>query len=316
LNDLKFVGRWTAILCTIGLTASSLAAQGPARPAARGAPSLLADATFHPGAYEPVRVFLAKGFKYRVEFSEPGIQLEMRSYEGKALPFVLQVNYGADVSGRSVFELRPQVDGEIEFRPVFVESGRAIRFQLWDASTDHSNEPSGDPTDTLSHEFGLMVEAGSHGAYVNQLDSYGGKGSSSAACLAIRTGPGILARVWGCIAGLELATGGIGGTVPWLYMEPRVRFVGSRRPGGVRVDGGALLRLAVRATSSKLTVAQDPSGTALDGIGIYAGVQTMEAGGGGWTLVASLQAQHLSSRASGSSGADTKAFRITFGRFF
>ena len=304
------------IALALSLLAPALSAQGAQRPVARGAPSLLADATFHPGAYEPVRVFLARGTKYRVEFSEPGIQMDMRSYEGKALPFIIDVNYGADVSGRSVFELRPQVDGVVEFRPAFVESGRAVRFQLWNAATDHSRDATNDPTDSLPLEFGVMVEAGSHGAYVNQLMNYGDKGSSTAACFALRTGPGILSRVWGCAAGIEIAGGGIGGAVPWFFIEPRVRLVGSRRRGGIRLDSGVLLRLAKRARDNKRPVAQDPSGEALDGVGIYAGVQTLESGSGGWGLVASLQAQHISSRASGSSGADTKSFRVTFGRFF
>jgi hypothetical protein len=118
------------------------------------------------------------------------------------------------------------------------------------------------------------------------------------------------------MAGVEVATGGFNGAVPWFFIEPRVRVVGSRRRGGVRLDGGALLRLAKRATDNKRPVVEDPSGEALYGAGIYAGVQTLESGSGGWTLVASLQAQHITSRAAGTSGAGTASFRVTFGRFF
>jgi hypothetical protein len=296
---------------------SVVAAQdAPRPPTARGAPALLADATFTPGTFEPIRIFLARGIVYRAEFSEPGIQVEMRSYEGKSLPFVLSVNYGADVSGRTIVELRPQVDGEIEFRPVFVASGRAVRFQLWNVLDDHTRDLADEPGEHTPWEFGLMAEFGSHGRYVNRLVTYGHSGSTSAACVAIRRGPGILRRAWGCVLGVESDDGGLDGRIAYLYVEPRVRVIGGRRPGRPTIDAGVLLRFAGRITEQTGTVVEDPSGPTTYGVGLYAGAQYWESGGGGWTIAGSVHLQQITSRAEGSSGAGTTVAQLTVGRFF
>src|SRR5690242_16365049 len=98
--------RPTIALCIAAALAAAipLSAQAPTR----DRPGLLADETFSEGGFEPVRVFLARGTIYRVEFSEPAVILSMRSWESKPLPFVVTVNLGPDATGRTNYELRPQ----------------------------------------------------------------------------------------------------------------------------------------------------------------------------------------------------------------
>ena len=283
----------------------------------RDAPALLADETFSEGGYDPVRVFLARGTVYLVEFSEPAVLLSMRSWEGKPLPFVVTVNLGPDATGRTNYELRPQVDGVIEFKPELVQSGKAVRFRLWSLGDgSHADYLASDARPPVRWEFGFMVERAHHGEYVNSLYRYAEAGSSTSICAAMRYGPGILERVWGCMVGIDWETGGAEFRTKYLYTEPRIRALETQLANGVRLEAGISMRYGKRLAEPVKADTVERVGTALYSLGGYAGLQLRERTIGTWTLLASLNAQHVTGRSDKANGAGTTAFRVSLGKFF
>ncbi|HWA40042.1 MAG TPA: hypothetical protein VG712_00425 [Gemmatimonadales bacterium] len=293
-------------------TATPLSAQAPDR----DRPALLADETFSEGGFDPVRVFLARGTVYRVEFSEPAVILSMRSWESKPLPFVVTVNLGPDATGRTNYELRPQVDGVIEFKPEYVQSGKAVRFRIWSLGDGSHGVHAAAAHRPVRWEFGVMVERAHHGAYVNSIIRYAEAGGSSSICAAIRNGPGILERLWGCIVGLDWETGGAEFRTKWMYTDPRIRVVQQQLANGVRVEAGISMRYGQRLAEPTKADTVERIGTSMYSVGGYAGLQLRERTIGTWTILATMNAQHVSGRNDKANGAGTTAFRLTLGKFF
>lgn len=303
------------VVAALLLAASPSTAQVTPAPT-RDTPALLADETFSEGGFDPIRVFLARGNVYLVEYSEPAVLLSMRSYEGKPLPFVVTVNLGPDASGRTNYELRPQVDGVIEFRPEYVASGKAVRFRIWSLGDGSHGGYVAVEHRPVRWEFGVMVERAHHGEYVNSIIRYAEPGSSTSLCAAIRRGPGILERVWGCLLGIDWETGGAEFRTKWMYTDPRIRVLERPLANGVRVEAGISMRFANRLSEPMKADTIERIGTSMYSVGGYAGLQLRERTIGTWTLLATMNAQHVSGRNDKATGAGTTAFRLTLGKFF
>lgn len=297
-------------------TAAPLTAQRAAPPPSRDHPGLLADETFSEGGFDPVRVFLARGTIYRAELSEPALVLNMRSWESKPLPFIIDITHGADVSGRTVYELRPQVDGVVEFKPEVVTSGKAIRFRIWSLGDGSRGEYLATESPPVRWEFGVMLERAHHGEYVNSVIRYAEAGSSTSICAAIRKGPGILERVWGCVIGLDWETGGAEFRTNWVYTDPRIRVLERELANGARIEAGISMRYGQRLAEPIKPDSVEHIGISMYSVGAYAGLQLHERTIGTWTILATMNAQHVGGRNDKAPGAGTSVFRLTLGKFF
>ena len=231
--------RLLSSLFLIGVTLlpRALAAQGPGW-------TLLADRTYHGGSFEPARIFLARRFKYRLEFSEPGVLIQMRSYEGKSVPFARLLGDGPGVSGETQFELAPNSDGIIEFNAVDGVAGVATRFRVWQLPEPAEVEVPSDDIGGSPVEFGVIIHGGAHLPYLADSFTYAHQGSVGEGCLAIRGGSGILERLNGCIVGYARLSGGFRYALAFTFTEPRFRIVGSPVHQGLTLSAGALLRFS------------------------------------------------------------------------
>jgi hypothetical protein len=294
----------TALALTGSLLAASLL-QAQDAPVDSTSRVLVTELTFHSSTYEPIRLFLAGGRIYRAQFTQPELLLQMRSYEGKQLPMIVSVNLGPDASGRTDFEIRPRMDGEYEFRPVYVYAGTPIQFQLW--LEPKERDPAGPSVAAASQgvEFGVEVSAGVHGAYENGIYHYGAAGGSLSACGAIRNIGGAEGRLWGCFAGVELEKAGGDSTWTYLYMQPRLRLLGTRSS----FDGGVLLHVATG------TVAHGRA-SGKYGVGLYAGYRERRVDGGGWTALGTLTLLTVSGSDATASGAGSWGANFGVGRYF
>jgi hypothetical protein len=288
------------------LLAPALAAQTSPPPDGPGS-RLLVDVTFHSQTYEPIRIFLASGRKYRAQVTEPNLILQVRSYEGKQLPMVVSVNLGADASGRSDVELRPRVDGEFELSPIYVYAGRPVRFQLWALPLPDEVPAKVATPVTGGLEFGLELSAGSHGEFQGSLENYGEAGTSLTACGAFRGVGGVAGRLWGCAVGVEVEEGATDGNFTYVYTEPRFRFLGGA--GGFPIEGGVVLRL-------DFGDAKDGRGAGKYGFGLYAGYQQWRTNGGGLTLIGSLISFRVNASDPNASGASAWSGNLGLGYFF
>lgn len=229
---------------------------------------LLEDVTYHAGGFEPFRIFLARGVKYRAEFSEPNVIMQMRSYEGKSVPFARLIGDGPDVSGATTYEIVPNSDGVIEFRAVDAIPGTATRFRLWEVK-EPVEEVAGE-----SHappvEFGVLLRAGEHPAYVTDSFTYAHSGKVAEGCLAIRGGGGILARLGGCIVGFSHLTGGNRYVLDFAFTEPRFRIIGPAIHAGLTPSAGAMVRLSSFVGTSQTGPQTPPlSARVTAGFGLY-----------------------------------------------
>lgn len=234
---------------------------------------LLADVTYHAGDFEPFRIFLARGIKYRMEFSEPKVVLQMRSFEGKSVPFVRLIGDGPGASGETDFELAPNSDGVIEFRAVDGVPGTAVRFRLWQVTPPAERDLSDTASSGPRVQVGLIFRVGTHFDYVADSFTYAHKGSVAEGCLAIRAGGGLLDRLGGCVVGYSHLSGGLRYVLDFAFTEPHVRILGpAPRPGTV-LSAGALIRLSTFVGTSEPSPKSPPLGSRVrGGIGIYGAV--------------------------------------------
>lgn len=297
--------RATALLGLIAI-APRLAAQA-SPPIDTSGVKLLADETFHSQSFQPIRIFLASGRRYRVQFSEPNITLQLRSYEGKQLPMIMNVNYDSDASGRTDLELRPRVDGEFEFKPVYVYAGRPVRFQLWVMLRADEVPPAAPHAEGGRIAFGLEVAAGSHGKYDNSVDSYGEAGGTATVCAAVRGLGGLSGRLWGCALGVEVEGGSSEGNFTYIFLEPRFRFLGGG--GGFPLELGGALRLGAGGDA-------DGRSGGKYGIGVYTSYQPGRANGGGLSAIATVLSQRVNASDPNESGAAAVTWSVGLGWFF
>lgn len=84
--------------------------------AARAQGARVLDHTFNAAVGEPVRVFLAKDVKYRVEVDATNIQLQIRPINlSIQTPRVDPLLAGASATGMTMYTVTPHQDAEYEF---------------------------------------------------------------------------------------------------------------------------------------------------------------------------------------------------------
>jgi hypothetical protein len=268
--------------------------------------TLITDLTFHSNSYEPIRLFLAGGRIYRAQFTQPDIVLQMRSYEGKQLPMIVTVNLASDASGRTDFEIRPRMDGEYEFRPVYVYSGNPIRFQLWLEPRPGEGEHLSARTAVQGVEFGAELSVGVHGSYENGANNFGGKGASYSGCVTVRNLGGEQGRIWGCMLGVEFEMAGGDTAWTYLFIQPRIQILGG---GASTFNGGVAIHIASGSASHGRAAGKY-------GMGIYAGYRERREAGGGWTVTGSLLGFRVNADDAASSGAGSWGATFGVGRYF
>jgi hypothetical protein len=267
------LGLLASLLCAPML----LAAQNPPPPPADTGNITLIDVTLHPGEYEPHTIFLQKGLVYRISFSGPGVDVRVRSYQGKQLPFVVPLTNEIDASGTSEYELYPQSDGDIEITEVFNALKVPVTFRLWrDARATERGRRSADEG---FWELGVDGLAGWHGDFKADSSTAGG-GATIGGCLAVRNGPGPLGFLNGCIFGVErLASSTSSGF--FLFTEPEIRLSNRRRTdSGWKFEWGLLVRYA--------SFGSDNDGGNLGGgnfgFGAYLARDQRDLNGNGWRV--------------------------------
>ncbi|HEY4320300.1 MAG TPA: hypothetical protein VGM77_03895 [Gemmatimonadales bacterium] len=91
-------------------------AQDTSSVAARAQAARVLDHTFNAAVGEPVRVFLAKDVKYRVEVDGTNIQLQLRPINlSIQTPRVDPMFSGASATGMTMYTVTPHQDAEYEF---------------------------------------------------------------------------------------------------------------------------------------------------------------------------------------------------------
>jgi hypothetical protein len=291
---------------------------------------LLEDVTYHAGDFQPFRIFLARSLRYRAQFSEPNVVLEMRSYEGKSLPFVRNVdnaNTGPDAAGRTQVELAPTTDGIIEFRAVDGVPGTATHFQLWQIAPglEGAADSSIAPSRPLPIEFGIIATAGKHGPYDLRDSSFIDGGAVIEGCLAVRGGPGAFERLGGCVIGFSHQGGYPSGTLDLVFFEPHIRLLGAPLRVGRTIDAGVLLRVTdyVGHQHPDSLASSISSGFNL-GVGLFGAIESRRAGRGGAEVNAAVVLDQLvgagrpgvAFTTTPRSTANTVIFRIGGGWFF
>lgn len=225
-------------------------------------PVVVLDITIDPNVHEPYRVFLERGALYKAHFSQDGAVLQLRSYRGLQLPFVVNVTSGGFSSGETEYELYPQADGEIEFRPVFNAANVPIRFVLTLVRRSADGPGRLSATGTDEWMVGMEVLGGYHTALADDFS-----GALYEGCITARRGPLRRSIISGCVFGVGSidAAGENGITV--LFLEPRVRLWAS---GGKMAPPATELGVSYRIGFASL---QGPGATngggSIFGPGVY-----------------------------------------------
>ncbi len=210
------------------------------------------DLLIDPTVNEPYRIFMAKGIVYRASFSQPGVSIRMRSYDGKQLPFVVALTQLGDASGRSELEIYPQSDGEIEFRATFNDQSIPVRFRLWQ---DVNATARGRRSAAEGFwEIGLETFAAYYGPASVDGETSGSAGTSLGGCFSFRNGPGALGRLNGCAFGMEVFAGdGEALDRTRFYIEPRLRlFGGASDHHGWADEAGVLLSVGTMEAGTSI----------------------------------------------------------------
>lgn len=259
----------------------TLAAQNPPASVPDTGNVTLLDVTVHPGEYEPHTLFLQKGIVYRISFSGPNIQIKMRSYQHKQLPFVVELTNDVDATGGSEYELYPQSDGDIEFSAVDVGGTVPVTFRLWKDA--RSTERGRRSADEGYWELGVDALVGWQGRYSAIAD---GAGMTLGGCLSVRNGPGPLGWINGCIVGAEGLTGPRGGFR--FFSEPEIRLSNGRRTDtGWKNEWGLLVRINI--------IVDGGDGANLlagrFGYGAYLARDLRDLNGSGWRITLAARAE-------------------------
>lgn len=254
---------------------------------------LLEDRTYHGGDFEPFRIFLARGLKYRVEFSEPNVVLQMRSYEGKSVPFARLIGDGPTASGETDYEIVANSDGVIEFRAVDGVPGTATRFRLWQVGPHRELPP--DSTGAASLEFGAILRGGAHLPFLSDSFTYAHAGAVIEGCVALRGGGGILQRLGGCVLGYEHLSGGLHYNLNFVFVEPRFRILGPPLRTGTSLSAGGVVRISSFVGTFDSSATAPPLGArARAAIGLYGAFDQRGTSGGGWQVEAEMLIENIS----------------------
>lgn len=96
--------------------------------------AMVLDYTFNAPVGEPIRVFLAKGIKYRAEVQGTGLQLQLRPMESSVQAPQLQSLLGSrtgSASGETLYTILPRADAEYQFITVGGQAGRSVKLRLY-----------------------------------------------------------------------------------------------------------------------------------------------------------------------------------------
>jgi hypothetical protein len=289
-----------ALLATLALLSRApiVAAQHPADLV------LLEDRTYHGGDFEPFRIFLARGLKYRVEFSEPNVVLQMRSYEGKSVPFARLIGDGPTASGETDYEIVANSDGVIEFRAVDGVPGTATRFRLWRVGPHR--EVAQDTTSSPV-EFGVILRGGAHLPFLADSFTYAHAGSLAEGCIAVRGGGGILQRLGGCILGYAHMSGGLHYDLNFVFIEPRFRILGPPLRSGASLSAGGVLRINSFVGTSDSGGTSPPLGAVgRAAIGLYGAYDQRGKRRHGWQVEVDVLIENISADLDPSTAAITR----------
>ena len=274
--------RLSGLLATLVVLPYSLSAQTPSPPPPDSGNVTLLDITVHPGEYEPHIVFLQKGIVYRASFSGKGVEIRLRSFQGRQLPFVVALSNDVDATGGSEYELYPQSDGDVEFTEVFNAEKVPVTFRLWKDA--RSTERGRRSAEEGFWELGVDGLVGRRGNFSPQA---GGSGTTFGGCLSVRNGPGVLGWLNGCILGAEGLTGQQG--VFFFFSEPEIRLSNGRRTdAGWKNEWGLVARVNIFADGG--------DGNYLDeghfGNGAYFARDQRDLNGRGWRLTLIVRADN------------------------
>lgn len=266
----------------------TLAAQNPPAAAADTGNVMLLDITVHPGEYEPHIVFLQRGIVYRASFSGQGVEIRVRSFAGRQLPFIVSLTNSVDASGGSEFEIYPQSDGDIEFTEAFNGDKVPVTFRLWKDA--RSTERGRRSAEEGYWELGIDGLVGWHGDFDAQDGGAAGAGGTVGGCLGVRNGPGPLGAINGCIVGAEWKVSGRVKGV-FFFTEPQIRLSHGRRTDtGWRYDWGLLFRYAAFADGSD----DGNFSPGMFGVGAYVARDLRDLNGRGWRITFTARSDNMS----------------------
>lgn len=283
------------------------------------ADAVILDISVDPAANERHTAFLQKGVVYRAYFSEEGVILRMRSPQNKQLPYVVDVSRGPDATGGTEFEVYPQADADVEFS-VVLPAQVPVHFRL--VSDSRATERGRRSAEEGYWELGLDALVGWHPDLASEGSYPVAAGRTVGGCLSVRNGAGPLARLHGCIGGLEWMGGGIDENLLALFTEPRIRvFGGGRDHSHWGLETGLVARLSVTATVSNFGNFGNPQ----HGFGAYVALdQRSTSEGKGWrfTLVGRMD-RYPTARTASTPPFETKegytwlpGFQFGFGRYW
>jgi hypothetical protein len=98
--------------------------------------AMVLDHSFNAPVGEPVRVFLAKGVKYRAVVSGDGIQLVLRSVAGSVQqPLIEPFMAGESAAHETVYNITPRADAEYEFVTNGGTAGTSVSLHVYAVKT-------------------------------------------------------------------------------------------------------------------------------------------------------------------------------------
>jgi len=237
----------TATVLVVGRAMAATAQQDSTRPVIEAKDStdvLVLDHDFT-GPGEFARVFLLKGQVYRAELSTGDASLEIYPVKGGPPVFFAREESDAPgASGTTVLSVYPRADAEYQIR--LIQGGPVVTLRLYrDIRASRRRQK------VLSEpgwEIGGEVAFGGHTGYLLNTTSGGITDSDRSGlhvegCFSARSGPGILQYVSGCAIGMAWDTRPRSKGTLWIYLEPRIRFLGGRPRGQSNTEIGTLLRV-------------------------------------------------------------------------
>ncbi len=119
-------------LAVLLASAAPLAAQTPVMTPAQRDSAMVLDHTFSTPIGEPVRVFLAKGVKYRAVVRGDKIQLVLRSVAGTVQqPLIEPFMAGESAGHETVYNITPRADAEYEFVANGGQLGESVSIHVY-----------------------------------------------------------------------------------------------------------------------------------------------------------------------------------------
>ena len=132
-------------IATVAVTAIPSAARAQdSTLAERREAAMVLDHTFNAPIGEPIRVFLAKGIKYRAEVQGSGLQLQLRPLLSSVQAPQLQSVLGgrtASASGETLYTILPRADAEYLFITIGGQMGSSVKLRVYAMPTKDDKKP-------------------------------------------------------------------------------------------------------------------------------------------------------------------------------